>query len=87
MNRSESLSIAIVEAIADAEGVDATDLEFSLGSYVDTDALDAFVRGTDADWQVRLTVAGHTVTVGSQQPLSVDGDAYPGAVGTAVPAE
>lgn len=87
MNGSESLSIAIVEAIADAEGVDASDLGFSLGSYVDTDALDAFARGTNADWEVRLTVAGHSVTVGSQQHLSVDGETYPGAFSQAVPAE
>lgn len=63
----ESLAMAVVEAVADAEGVDPTAMSPPLAAQIDPDALTAFVRsaapGTVVefsyrDWVVEVRAPG-----------------------------
>lgn len=60
-------SQAIIEAVADAEGVDLFDVSFPayepLYSVIDPEALDSLFDGTTDDLRVELTYAGYDVTV------------------------
>lgn len=65
---SESLSLAIIEAVAEEEGVDPVRLEPPLYTVLDPDALDQLFQsngnGTDISIeQVTLTYHGYEVTV------------------------
>lgn len=68
-------SMAVVEAIADHEGVDPIDLERPLFDVVDTDALDAFI-GHDgsppaSNAEVRFTYDGYRVRVSGDGSVDV----------------
>lgn len=71
---NDSLTVSIVERLAAAEGVEPTDLDYTLYDYVDPDALDALMDGTDTDFYLRLQVADHTVTVDNDGFITVDAD-------------
>jgi hypothetical protein len=53
----------IVEALADAEGVDPTELEYSLQEYVDLDALDRLANHDGAEWTFTFELPAYEVTV------------------------
>lgn len=71
MDRSPLVS-QIVDALADAEGVDPAELDFVLQDHVDADAVEALARHSDTTWTLSFEVPGHTVTVTDEQVL-VDG--------------
>lgn len=56
-----SLSYEVIRAIADAEGVDARELETPLASVIDPDALDSIFRGGEGTFTFRYL--DHTVSV------------------------
>jgi hypothetical protein len=65
MNARESLSHAVIEAVAAREGVDPAELPEALYDAVDTDALDSLFRAEDGEvvfpymgYEVRVTSAG-----------------------------
>lgn len=63
----------IVEALAEAEGVEATELEYALHEYVDPEALGELLAGGDSHCRVEFAVADHVVTVDRDGTLHVDG--------------
>lgn len=70
-----SPSVAVVEQIAAAEGVDPVDLDVSLYDVLDPDALDALFRpATDGDaatTRVTFPVADYQVTVTGDREVVV----------------
>ncbi|ELZ48749.1 hypothetical protein C465_09205 [Halorubrum distributum JCM 9100] len=67
-----SPSLAVVEAIADLAGVEATELHEAgvvLYEHVDPDALNALVADR-SDVDVSLTVAGYDVRVGPESAVA-----------------
>jgi hypothetical protein len=68
-----SVSVAVAEAVADVEGADPTELDYSLRETIDTDALDALASRTDTDWYLQFTIHGHEVSVASDGTINVDG--------------
>ena len=63
MSEGEQTSVVIAQEIAAVEGTDPMELE-PLYSAVDTDALDALLRNSDApDLTVEFSYSGHTVRV------------------------
>jgi len=67
--RGKSLSVTVVEAVADAEGVDPIDLLTPLADAVDPDALDViFQNGTG---RVSFDYSGYEVTVDAEGTVSV----------------
>lgn len=75
---SRPLDVAIVEGIAEKEGIDPTDLGYSLQQYIDTDVLEALdaTGGRKGEWRLRFRVADHTVTVDSEERVLIDGSEY-----------
>lgn len=71
--RVESMSMAIVEAIAAAEGVDPADLDVRLGDFVDPEAVDA-LSAADVTWRLEFEVRDHAVEVSSDGTVVVDGE-------------
>lgn len=72
----ETVTEAIVEAIADAEGVSPLDLEPPLASVVDPDALEGLVesmgRGPGDDpGRIQFVYCGYTVTVSGGGDVAV----------------
>lgn len=70
---SRSLSIRIVEALAERENVAPTELGYSLQDYIDADALDQLEATQDGAWTLEFAVADHTVTTGSDGTVTIDG--------------
>lgn len=61
---SKSVSTAVIEAIAEEEGLDAVKLEPPLGTELDPDALDRlFQSNANSVEHVTLTYCGYQVTV------------------------
>jgi len=72
----DSPSLRVVEALADATDTDPLELE-PLYNVVDPEALDRLFR-TDSGVpaSVRFEYDGHTVEVGSDGSVSIDGTVY-----------
>ena len=71
----QSLSVAIIEAIADVEGEAPTELDYRLHDYIDTTAIEK-LGAHGGDWTLRFTVADHVVLIESGGTFSVDGNEY-----------
>ncbi|SDR41507.1 HalOD1 output domain-containing protein [Natronobacterium texcoconense] len=63
MERELQPSVAVVEAVARAEGTDPMALDPSLYRAIDPDALDRLVESADEELTVEFTFAGYTVRV------------------------
>ncbi|MFW5963539.1 MAG: HalOD1 output domain-containing protein [Natronomonas sp.] len=68
-----STVIEIVEAIAEAENVDPSELEIQLHDYVDVDAVRSLVAHRRDSWTVRFEIPDHIVRVTGQGVVTVDG--------------
>ena len=69
---SETVSMAVVDAIASVEDVATTDLDFRLGDYVDPEAIDALATNRDSRWKVEFEVAGNQVEVSYDGTIAVE---------------
>lgn len=79
-----SPGIAVVEAIAAAEGVDPLDIE-PLGATIDLEALDSILRSgsSQSDPTVTLRIQGYEITLYSSECLVLQRlDSEPGDVAT-----
>lgn len=66
-------SLAVVNAVADAEDVDPMNLDPPLGTVVDTDALNTLFPDTDQTrGQVTFRYSGYRVTVDSAGNVTLD---------------
>ncbi|MFB6080918.1 MAG: HalOD1 output domain-containing protein [Haloferacaceae archaeon] len=68
----ESLTIKLAETVADLQGVDATELEYTLHDYVDTDALRLLANQGRGSWRLSFELPDHDVTVRSDGTILVD---------------
>jgi hypothetical protein len=66
----------VVEALADAEGVEPTELEYAIHEYIDPEALDGLLEAGDSYCRVEFAVADHVVTVDRDGTIHVDGTEY-----------
>lgn len=62
----------IVEAVANANGVDPTDLDYSLQEHVDTDAIRLLSRQSASSWSLSFELPDQTVTVTSDGAILVE---------------
>lgn len=76
--KSENVSRAVVEAIADAKDVSPLDVNPPLYNTIDPDALEQFVASVDgrtaAAVEVRFTYAGYEVTVTGDGRVAVEAE-------------
>lgn len=71
VGESTAPSEAVVQAVADAEGVSPLALDEPLYASVDTDALDALCSGASTVTTVRFTYLGYVVEVGADGRVSL----------------
>jgi len=53
----------VTTAIADAEGVEPSELDYRLYDYVDPDAIEQLASGPQNSWTLTFSVPNHEVTV------------------------
>ena len=68
----EPLSVAIVWALAEKEGVSPTELGYSLQEYIDAEALDALAEHRGTEWLLRFAVEEYTITVNNDGYIDID---------------
>jgi hypothetical protein len=73
MNKLENPIPQIVDAVAEAEGVEPVTLDPPLAEVVDPDAVERLVEGSTAsDLEVRFAYRGHDVVVDDSGRVQVD---------------
>jgi len=73
MNKLENPIPQIVDAVAEAEGVEPVTLDPPLADIVDPDAVETLVENSTAsDLEVRFTYRGHDVVVDENSRVQVD---------------
>lgn len=66
-------SFAVIEALADAEGVDPLDLDVPLYNFVDLEALDTiFLEGNTPNTTVEFSLDGYLVTIRGTGNVEID---------------
>lgn len=68
----KSVTVRIIEEIAESEGVDPTELDFSLQDYIDADALRLLVEHEASSWTVTFEVDTHEVVLSGDGQVQVD---------------
>ncbi|WP_162354462.1 HalOD1 output domain-containing protein [Natrialba swarupiae] len=75
MNREQPVSLAVVEAVADREGIPPEELEPPLHDAIQTDALDALFDPVDSDRlpaSLEFTYNGYVVSVEGSGEVSLE---------------
>lgn len=70
LDRQNPASLAVVEAVAEAEGVDPADLDPPLARVIDPDALDALFTDGSSGWMT-FHYSGYAVTVHADGSVDV----------------
>jgi len=70
---AEELTRNILEAIADAKGIEPEEIEYSLTEFVDPDAIEQLAAHERASWTLAFELPEHNVTVTSDGLVLVDG--------------
>jgi hypothetical protein len=63
----------VVEALAEVEGVEPHEFEYSLYDYVETDALRILSTSDHTDWELSFRVPDHSVEVRGDGRILIDG--------------
>jgi len=74
MSGADDRVLDIVRAVAVVEGVEPHELEFSLHTHVDTDAIQSLTTGDTENWELTFEVPDHVVTIDGSGAIRVDGD-------------
>lgn len=69
---TDSVASDIIEAIAEAKGVDPEAVDFVLHDYLDPEALSLLADHDNSIWMLTFNVPGHEVTVTSDGDILVD---------------
>ncbi len=72
----ERFTTAVVEALAEAEGVEPTKTDFNLYDHIDPDAVHNLYEHDSGEWELRYDVNGHEVYMDSGGVIMVDGNEY-----------
>ena len=74
MNPPERPVFRVVAAIAEVEGVEPDELEYTLHEHVHTGAIRGLVAGGYEQWELTFQVPGHVVSVRADDGVYVDGE-------------
>lgn len=74
INTDNDIAASIIEAVADAKGVDPIHLDIVLHDYIEPDALNRLVAHDSGTWTLSVELPEHTVTVTSDCVVLVDGN-------------
>jgi len=70
----DEITPAIIEAVAEAEGVEPLDLSYSLNDYIDLDALEMLASRDGIEWWVQFRVKEYTVVIDGEGMIAVRPD-------------
>lgn len=73
MTRRDEVVPAVVDAIAEANGCQPAELDFSLYEFVDTAALTALVASEQTDWTLTLQVPNCCIEIHGDGRIYVEG--------------
>ena len=68
----ESPASDIVVAVAEAQGIDPSELDYSLQEYVDLEAVNELADHDAASWTLSFELPDHNVTITSDGLILVD---------------
>lgn len=71
-----AVTARIVEALAEAEGVDPLELDFRLEEVIDTEAVESLIEHDGDEWHLQITAGGHEIIVDPDGTLSIDGEPF-----------
>ncbi|WP_284009936.1 HalOD1 output domain-containing protein [Haloarcula pelagica] len=71
---NQDVTVAIVEAIAEVEGREPHRLGYSLGTHVDTDAVERLAAMDNREWTLTFSVPDHEITVTGDGTITLDGE-------------
>lgn len=66
--------VEVAEAVANAEGVNSTELGYALEDYISTDALEMLAAHDGSEWTLSFDLPNHEVTITSDGLVLVDGE-------------
>lgn len=75
-------SIAVIEHVAEHEGIDPLELSPPLHDVIDPDALDRLCAGTETSGLVAFSYCGYTVTVTTDGVVSLEERTHDTAAGS-----
>lgn len=64
---------ALIEALAEADGVAPDELDYALYEYIDPDVLKTLASREDESWELTFAVADHRVTLTGSGAIYIDG--------------
>jgi hypothetical protein len=70
---ADAIKTEVVKAIADAKGVEPVDLDYTVGEYIDLEAIEQLAAHDTASWTLSFKLPNHNVTVTSDGLILVDG--------------
>lgn len=75
LNRSgKAVSVAIVNAVADANGVEPLELDIVLEEYIDVESVRQLMAHESSNWTLSFELPENTVTITGNGYIRVDGD-------------
>ncbi|RXK51393.1 HalOD1 output domain-containing protein [Halorientalis pallida] len=70
----ESVLVEVVRAVAEVDGVEPHELDYSLYDYVDTEALESLAAFDRSNWSLIFEIPDHEVTLTGTGELLIDGE-------------
>ncbi|SIR40749.1 HalOD1 output domain-containing protein [Natronorubrum daqingense] len=69
-----SITLRVARALAEIEGVEPHQLEYSLYNCINTEALELLMTSKQPEWELTFRVPDHTVTVHGTGAIEIDGE-------------
>lgn len=72
----DDIAIDVIEALAEADGVEPAELDYNLSDYLDPGVLEKLGEIEDGIWELTFRVSDHQVTVTHEGQVLIDGMRY-----------
>lgn len=71
-----NIVVEVIEAVAQADGVDPTEVDFSLSDHIDPTVLEKLGDMDGGVWELTVRVSDHQVRLTHDRAIFVDGTKY-----------
>lgn len=68
--------VDVIEALAEADGLEPTELDYNLSDYMDPDVIEKLDALDDGRWELTFRVSDHQVTINHEDQIIVNGVNY-----------
>ncbi|WP_226483266.1 HalOD1 output domain-containing protein [Natrinema amylolyticum] len=73
---SVEFTTRVIECLADADGLEPTELDYNLHDYIDPDVLRKLGEMERGTWEITFQVSDHQVTINQDGGIIIDGAKY-----------